>query len=72
MTCWFPAFYRGRMMGIFFAFGIFSGVIGGPLGAALLKLNGVRVRGMAMDFPGRGLARRHAGILVLRRCVTVR
>jgi MFS transporter, ACS family, tartrate transporter len=41
MTCWFPAFYRGRMMGIFFAFGIFAGVIGGPLGAALLNLNGV-------------------------------
>jgi MFS family permease len=40
MTCWFPAFYRGRMMGIFFAFGIFAGVLGGPLGAALLGLNG--------------------------------
>jgi MFS family permease len=41
MTCWFPAFYRGRMMGIFFAFGIFAGVLGGPLGAALLNLNGM-------------------------------
>jgi ACS family tartrate transporter-like MFS transporter len=40
MTCWFPAFFRGRMMGIFFAFGIFAGVLGGPLGAALLSLNG--------------------------------
>jgi len=40
MTCWFPARYRGRMMGIFFAAGAFSGVAGGPLGATLLKLNG--------------------------------
>ncbi|HEX2943757.1 MAG TPA: MFS transporter [Rhodopila sp.] len=40
MTCWFPASYRGRMMGIFFAFGAFASVIGGPLGANLLKMNG--------------------------------
>src|ERR1700761_477974 len=40
MTCWFPAFYRGRMMGIFYAFGALSGVLGGPLGANLLKLDG--------------------------------
>jgi ACS family tartrate transporter-like MFS transporter len=40
MTCWFPASYRGRMMGIFYAAGAFAGVIGGPLGASLLKLNG--------------------------------
>ena len=41
MTCWFPAHYRGRMMGIFFAAGAFSGVVGGPLGANLLKLDGI-------------------------------
>ena len=40
MTCWFPAHYRGRMMGIFFAFGAFAGVLGGPLGANLLRLDG--------------------------------
>ncbi len=40
MTCWFPASYRGRMMGIFYAFGAFASVLGGPLGANLLKLNG--------------------------------
>jgi MFS transporter, ACS family, tartrate transporter len=40
MTCWFPASYRGRMMGIFYAAGSFAGVIGGPIGAGLLKLNG--------------------------------
>jgi MFS transporter, ACS family, tartrate transporter len=41
MTCWFPAFYRGRMMGIFYAFGALSGVLGGPLGGNLLQLDGV-------------------------------
>ncbi len=40
MTCWFPALHRGRMMGIFYAAGAFAGVLGGPLGANLLKLNG--------------------------------
>lgn len=40
MTCWFPAGYRGRMMGIFYAFGAAAGILGGPLGAALLTLNG--------------------------------
>jgi MFS family permease len=40
MTCWFPAAYRGRMMGIFYAFGAFAAVLGGPLGAALLNLDG--------------------------------
>lgn len=41
MTCWFPALYRGRMMGIFYAFGAASGIIGGPLGGNLLKLDGM-------------------------------
>jgi MFS transporter, ACS family, tartrate transporter len=41
LTCWFPAAYRGRMMGIFYALGAFANVLGGPLGANLLKLNGV-------------------------------
>jgi ACS family tartrate transporter-like MFS transporter len=40
MTCWFPASHRGRMMGIFYALGAFSGVLGGPLGGNLLKLDG--------------------------------
>lgn len=40
MTCWFPAHYRGRMMGVFYAFGSLASVVGGPLGAALLNLNG--------------------------------
>ncbi len=40
MTCWVPALYRGRMMGIFYAFGAASGIIGGPLGGNLLKLDG--------------------------------
>jgi MFS transporter, ACS family, tartrate transporter len=40
MTCWFPASYRGRMMGVFYAMGAFANVLGGPLGANLLKLDG--------------------------------
>lgn len=40
MTCWFPAHYRGRMMGVFYAFGALASVVGGPLGATLLNLNG--------------------------------
>jgi MFS transporter, ACS family, tartrate transporter len=40
MTCWFPARYRGRMMGLFFAFGAVSSVIGAPLSANLLLLDG--------------------------------
>jgi ACS family tartrate transporter-like MFS transporter len=39
MTCWFPGRFRGRMMGIFYAAGFSAGVFGGPLGAALLKLD---------------------------------
>jgi ACS family tartrate transporter-like MFS transporter len=56
MTCWFPALYRGRMMGIFYAFGAFASVIGGPLGGALLQLDGVLgVRGWQWIFLVEGL-----------------
>src|SRR3954451_18160143 len=56
MTCWFPAFYRGRMMGIFYAFGAFASVLGGPLGGALLQLDGVLgVRGWQWIFLVEGL-----------------
>lgn len=41
MTCWFPGRYRGRMMGIFFAAGALSGVIGAPISAHLLELDGL-------------------------------
>ncbi|HEX4171224.1 MAG TPA: MFS transporter, partial [Acetobacteraceae bacterium] len=40
MTCWFPARYRGRMMGCFFAASAISSVIGAPISANLLQLNG--------------------------------
>ena len=40
MTCWFPSRYRGRMMGVFFACGGVSSVIGAPLSANLLQLDG--------------------------------
>ncbi len=40
MTCWFPASFRGRMMGLFYAAGAFAGVLGAPLGGYLLQLDG--------------------------------
>ena len=40
MTCWFPARHRCRAMGVFFAFGAAAGIIGGPISAHLLELNG--------------------------------
>ena len=40
MTCWFPNRYRGRMMGLFFAASAISSVIGAPLSANLLRLDG--------------------------------
>jgi MFS transporter, ACS family, tartrate transporter len=40
LMCWFPARHRGRMMGLFFAASAISSVIGAPLSANLLRLNG--------------------------------
>ena len=40
MTCWFPGRYRGRMMGFFFAASATASVIGAPLSANLLRLDG--------------------------------
>ncbi|MBN9561264.1 MAG: MFS transporter [Alphaproteobacteria bacterium] len=40
MTCWFPSRHRGRMMGIFYACGAFASVVGAPLSANLLELDG--------------------------------
>jgi len=40
MTQWFPSRHRGRAMGVFYATGSSAGIIGGPLAANLLQLNG--------------------------------
>lgn len=40
MTCWFPNRHRGRMMGLFFAASAIASVIGAPLSANLLRLDG--------------------------------
>ena len=42
MTRWFPARYRGRAMGVVYAFGATAGIVGGPLSAHLLGLDGWR------------------------------
>jgi sugar phosphate permease len=41
LTLWFPAAYRGRVIGLFLAAIPISGVIGSPLSGALLNLRGV-------------------------------
>jgi ACS family tartrate transporter-like MFS transporter len=41
MTRWFPSRHRGRAMGVFYAVGSSAGIIGGPIAANLLQLNGV-------------------------------
>jgi ACS family tartrate transporter-like MFS transporter len=41
MTRWFPSRHRGRAMGVFYATGASAGIIGGPIAANLLQLNGV-------------------------------
>jgi MFS transporter, ACS family, tartrate transporter len=41
LTLWFPAAYRGRIIGYFMAAIPMSGVIGGPISGYLLNLNGV-------------------------------
>jgi MFS transporter, ACS family, tartrate transporter len=40
LTCWFPARHRGRAMGVLYATGATAGIIGGPIAARLLELNG--------------------------------
>jgi MFS transporter, ACS family, tartrate transporter len=41
MTHWFPARYRGRAMGAFFAVGASAGILVGPVSANLLRLDGL-------------------------------
>lgn len=40
MTYWFPSRHRGRAMGVFYACGASAGIIGGPIAANLLTLDG--------------------------------
>lgn len=41
LTCWFPARHRGRAMGVLYALGATAGIIGGPIAAQLLSLDGL-------------------------------
>ena len=51
MTCWFPGRYRGRMMGFFFAASAISSVLGAPLSANILRLDGwLNLRGWQWVF----------------------
>lgn len=42
MTWWFPSFYRARMMAIFQSASVISLIVGPPVSAALLQLDGAR------------------------------
>ena len=56
MTRWFPSRHRGRAMGVFYATGASAGIIGGPIAANLLQLNGVLgVAGWQWIFLAEGL-----------------
>jgi MFS transporter, ACS family, tartrate transporter len=41
MTRWFPSRHRGKAMGVFYATGASAGIVGGPIAANLLQLDGV-------------------------------
>jgi ACS family tartrate transporter-like MFS transporter len=56
MTRWFPSRHRGKAMGVFYAFGASAGIIGGPIAAALLGLNGwLGIAGWQWVFLAEGL-----------------
>jgi ACS family tartrate transporter-like MFS transporter len=56
MTRWFPSRHRGRAMGIFYATGSSAGIIGGPIAANLLQLNGfLGIAGWQWIFLAEGL-----------------
>ena len=40
LTWWFPARYRGRMVGLFMSAGVFAQILGPPLGGLLMRLDG--------------------------------
>ena len=56
MTQWFPSRHRGRAMGVFYATGASAGILGGPIAANLLQLNGMfGVAGWQWIFLAEGL-----------------
>ena len=40
LTWWFPARYRGQMVGWFMSAGVLSGIVGPPIGGLLMQLHG--------------------------------
>jgi len=41
LTWWFPARYRGRMVGLFMSAGVFAQILGPPLGGLLMRMDGL-------------------------------
>jgi len=41
LTWWFPARYRGRIVGLFMSAGVFAGILGPPIGGLLMRMDGL-------------------------------
>jgi MFS transporter, ACS family, tartrate transporter len=65
LTCWFPSRHRGRAMGVLYATGATAGIIGGPIAAQLLQLNGMfGIAGWQWIFLAEGLPALLLAVLV--------
>jgi MFS family permease len=65
LTCWFPSRHRGRAMGVLYATGATAGIIGGPIAAQLLQLNGwLGIAGWQWIFLAEGLPALLLAVLV--------
>lgn len=66
LTWWFPARYRGRMVGWFMSAGVFAQILGPPLGGLLLRLDGLLgLAGWQWLFVVEALPSMLTGLLVL-------
>ncbi len=63
LTYWFPNAYRGQAAARFIMAGAIAGIIGGPLGAVLLKFNGKPLGALLLKLSGMGGP---AGALLLK------
>jgi MFS transporter, ACS family, tartrate transporter len=66
LTWWFPARYRGRMVGWFMSAGVFSQILGPPIGGELMRLDGLfGLAGWQWLFIVEALPSMLTGVLVL-------
>ena len=66
ITWWFPARYRGRMVGLFMSAGVFAQILGPPLGGLLMRLDGLfGIAGWQWLFMLEAVPSMATGVLVL-------